>query len=203
VFLRNNGGATQPRYDAPEPLLCEGGPLITPPRVRPAAVAWEGGERPDLISLDLQGFLSLYRRRDVLEVAAPVPLVDRLGRMLRLDGAFGQAGRCAVWAGPWTGPDRIDLLIGLPRGARHVIPALCGVPPTRLDDLPTVLLLVNLGKGLLSPRPLRRADGSPLVLGYDGCSPCGVAWRGTGELDLLVGSDDGLVYYFRREDLSW
>ena len=49
LFFRNNGGATQPRFDRPEPLRCEGAPLITPPRVRPAAADWEGQRpaRPD------------------------------------------------------------------------------------------------------------------------------------------------------------
>ncbi len=116
LFLRNNGGATQPRFDKPEPLLCEGAPLITPPRVRPAASDWNGTGLPDLISLDLQGLLCIYARKDVMELSAPTPLVDRLGRVIRLDGAFGQAGRCSLWAGPWTGSGRPDILVGLGRG---------------------------------------------------------------------------------------
>ena len=164
---------------------------------------WNGDGQIDLIGLDLQGFLCVYPRKDVMEVDDPIPLTDRLGRLIRLDGGFGQAGRCALWAGPWTGSDRPDLLVGLPRGNRHVIPALTGLPLERLDDLPTVLLLENVGHGQLIPRPLRLADGRPLVVGWEGCSPCGVNIAGDDPLDLLVGADDGTVRVYRRDDLRW
>jgi hypothetical protein len=187
----------------PKPLRAGGGPLILPPRVRPAAVDWSGAGGLDLIGLDLQGFLCVYPRTGPLELDAPIPLADRLGRLIRLDGAFGQAGRCALWAGPWTGSGRIDLLIGLPRGSRHVVAGLTGRPWHDPDGLPTVLLLENAGHGLLIPRPVRHADGRPLVVGAGGCSPGGVDWSGRGTLDLLVGADDGQVHRFRREDLRW
>jgi hypothetical protein len=203
LLLRNNGTAIDPRFDLPKPLRCSGGPLIMPPRVRPAAVDWSGADGLDLVGLDLQGFLCVYPRTGPIDLDAPVPLVDRLGRLIRLDGGFGQAGRCALWAGPWTGSGRVDLLVGLPLGSRHVIAALTGRPLDDPDELPTVLLLENDGHGLLIPRPVRHADGRPLVVGAEGCSPSGVDWSGRGPLDLLVGADDGQVYRFRREDLRW
>jgi hypothetical protein len=203
LVLRNNGTATDPRFDRPHPLRGRGGPVITPPRVRPAAADWEGSGQLDLIGLDLQGFLCVYPRDGSYEVKAPVHPVDRLGRVLRLDGGFGQAGQCALWAGPWTGSGRPDLLVGLPRGARHVIPALTGTPLGDPEHLPTVLLLENAGKGVVIPRPIRLADGSPLVVGWEGCSPCGVDEAGRGALDLLVGGDDGSLRFYRREDLRW
>ncbi|MBX6316638.1 MAG: hypothetical protein IRY99_27550, partial [Isosphaeraceae bacterium] len=203
LYLRNNGGLTQPRFDRPLALRREGGPLIVPPRIRPALADWEGRGDLDLIALDLQGFLCVYPRTDTAEVGEPIYLTDRLGRLIRLDGGFGQAGRCALWAGPWTGSGRIDLLVGLPRGARHVLPALTGRPLADLDDLPTVLLLENAGRNMLIPRPLRLADGRPLLLGSDGCSPSGVAGDNRDALDLVVGSDDGRVYYLRRDTLRW
>jgi hypothetical protein len=203
LFFHNNGAATDPRFDRPIALKSRGGPLITPPRVRPAVADWNGDGNMDLIALDLQGFLSVFPRAGNLEVGPPVPLVDRLGRFLRLDGGFGQAGRCALWAGPWTGSGHMDLLVGLPRSARHVVAAACGMPVERLEDLPTVLLLENAGRNVLIPRPVRLADGQPLVVGCEGCSPCGVDWLGRGQLDLLVGADDGLVRCYRREDLRY
>lgn len=203
LYLRNNGARNEPRYDRPEPIRLRRGPLITPPRVRPALADWNGAGTLDLIALDLQGFLCVYPRTDLLEVGPPEPLVDRLGRFLRLDGGFGEAGRCALWAGPWTGSGRLDLLVGLSRGARHVVSSVTGTPLTVADDLPTVLLLENAGRDGLIPRPIRLADGRPLVVGLDGCSPAGVDWNGDGTLDLLVGSDDGRVFRFRRDALRW
>jgi hypothetical protein len=203
LFLRNNGGPTSPRFDSPVPLRCEGAPLITPPCVRPAVADWSGDGQADLIALDLQGHLCVYPRIKPHEVGLPVPLVDRLGRTLRLDGSFGQSGQCALWAGPWTGSGRIDLLAGLPRGNRHVIPALTGLPLGDPEDLPTVLLLENLGHNVLIPRPLRYRDGRPVVAGTGGCSPMGVEARNKDPLDLLIGRDDGGLELIPREDLEW
>lgn len=203
LFLKNDGSVTSPRFAAPVPLRCEGSPLITPPRVRPAVVDWNRTGHPDLIALDLQGFLSVYPRTGSYEVGRPIPLVDRLGRFLRLDGGFGQAGHCSIWAGPWTGSGHTDLLIGLPRGNRHVIPAMTGEPLTELDNLSTIVLLEHRGHGILIPRPLRHRDGRALVVGVEGCSPCGVDAAGRGTLDLLVSSDDGSVTFLSREELQW
>lgn len=203
LFLRNDGAVNAPRFGSPVPIRCEGAPLILPPRVRPAVADWSGTGEAELIALSLQGFLCVFPRDGTAGVGPPVPLVDRLGRFLRLDGGFGQAGRCALWAGGWTGSGLTDLLVGLPRGNRHVIPALTGVPLEDPGDLPTVLLLENVGHGRLVPRPLRYQDGRPVVIGTDGCSPCGVESAGRGVLDLLVGSDDGRLHLVRREDLQW
>jgi len=93
--------------------------------------------------------------------------------------------------------------VGLPRDARFVIPPLLGQPLGDPEELPTVLLLENRGPGGFVTRPFRLADGRPLVLGTEGCSPCGVPQSGGGGLDLVVGSDDGTVAYLRREDLQW
>ncbi len=204
IHLKNNGSVTDPRYDLPRPLRIAGHALIVPPRVRPAAADWTGSGQIDLIGIDLQGFLAVYPRVGPGEVDAPTHLTDRFGRLIRLDGAFGQAGRCALWCGPWTGPGKLDILVGLPRGARHVVPAICGEPlGATVDDLPTVVLLERVGPFALLPRPLRRADGRPLAVGTEGCSPCGVDWSGRGAPVLLVGSDDGRVEVVPREELAW
>lgn len=203
LFLRNDGAANDPRFGAPARLRCQGVPVITPPRVRPAAADWTGDGQADLIALDLQGFLCVYPRLRAGEVSQPVPMHDRLGRLIRLDGGFGLSGGCALWAGPWCGSGRPDILVGLSRANRHVVPAVTGISYDRFDAIPTVLLLENRGEGVLVPRPMHWADGSPLILGHEGCSPSGVL-DGTGEsLSLLVGLDDGQVILLRRDELAW
>ena len=204
LFLRNDGAANQPRFGPPAALRCEGAPLILPPRVRPAVADWQGDGGRDLLALDLQGFLCVYPALDEKTVGVPIPLVDRLGRVIRLDGGFGLGGRCMLWAGPWTAPERVDLLVGLPaQAARFVLPALTGRAVPEHGEWSTVLLLENQGRLGLVPRPISTADGKPLIVGVAGCSPSGVAGLEESGLDLLVGSDDGHVHYFRRDQLRW
>ncbi|MFO0953966.1 MAG: VCBS repeat-containing protein [Isosphaeraceae bacterium] len=203
LVLPNDGAANDPRFGSPVPLRCRALPLLTPPRVRPGAADWNGDGQIDLIALNLQGFLCVYPRIGRYEVDAPVPMVDRLGRCLRLDGGFGLSGRCALWAGTWTGSGQADILVGLPRANRHVVPAVTGLDFADPNAIPTVLLLENLGHGVLCPRPIYRADGSPLVLGSEGCSPSGVITGDSEDLDLLVGLDDGSVSLIRRDELRW
>jgi hypothetical protein len=206
LLLRNDGAVNDPRFARPVAVRCDGAPLITPPRVRPAAAHWLGNPVIDVLALDLQGFLCVYPGRDLAQVGPPVPLVDRLGRVIRLDGGFGLGGHCSLWAGPWAEPGRIDLLVGLPRdSARFVVPALTGETLPVDAPAPTVLLLENHGRLGLVPRVIRDLAGKPLEVGVEGCSPSAVATSGAGEggLDLLVGSDDGRVHFFRRQDLRW
>jgi hypothetical protein len=202
LYFRNNGGPTDPRFDLPRGLRQKGAALYTPPRVRPAAADWLGTGQVDLITLDLQGFLCVYPRVEKFEMGEPIPLVDRLGRLIRLDGGFGLGGRCALWAGEFAEPGRVDLLVGLPRDARFVIPAITGESAESLDDLPTVLLLENAGRNVLIPRPVRLADGRPLAIGGGGCSPCGVPGP-DGRVGLLIGTDEGGLSFLRRDELSW
>jgi hypothetical protein len=203
VILGNDGSATDPRFREPVPIRCEGVPLFLPPRVGPAVAPWTEPDRLCLIALDLQGFLCLYPRAGRFEVGRPVPLVDHLGRLIRLDGSFGLSGRCSIWAGPWTARGKTDLLIGLPCGNRHVVPALLGIP---LDDpgaLSTVLLLEHHERGFLVPRALSYRDGRPVAIGHEGCCVQGVP-RVMQELsDLLVTSDDGCLHWIPRADLAW
>ncbi len=201
LHFRNNGSPKQARFDKPRPIRDLGGPLFTPPRTRPGLANWFGSGELDLITLDMQGFLVVYPRTGPQDVGQPVRLTDRLGRWVRLDGGFGLAGGCSLWAGPFLGSDRNDILVGLSRTNRFVIPMLCG-EALALDDCPTVLLLENLGENVLVPRLLRERDGQPLVAGTAGCSPNGVL-RADGQYDLLIGTADGMLFNIPREQLTW
>ncbi|MDX2035775.1 MAG: hypothetical protein SFX72_03930 [Isosphaeraceae bacterium] len=198
LIFANDGSRTQPRFAYPVPLKCSGAALITPPRVRPALSRWSGESTLDLLTLDLQGFLAVFPRVGPQEVGPPEPIVDRLGRLIRLDGGFGQGGRCSLWAGDFTGSGLDDILVGIPRDARYLVPPLLGRGLAVLDSLPTVILLRNLGNNVVVPHPVLLEDGTPLIIGSEGCSPNGVDATGTGRIDLLVGSDDGSVHYFDR-----
>jgi hypothetical protein len=202
LHFRNNGSPLQPRFDRPRLIRDAGGPVFTPPRVRPALADWRGTGETDLITLDLQGFLVVYPRSGQhQDVGRPMRLTDRMGRWIRLDGGFALAGGCSLWAGPFTGSGRIDLLVGLAADRRFVIPALCG-ETAPLEQLSTIVLLENHGDDVLVPRIVSYRDGRPLVIGSGGCSPNGVA-RPDGTVDLLVGTSEGDLVYFAREALCW
>jgi hypothetical protein len=203
VILGNDGSATEPRFRQPVTLRCEGVPLILPPRVAPAVTSWANPEQLCLVALDLQGFLCVYPRAGRFEVGRPVPLVDHLGRLIRLDGSFGLSGRCSIWAGPWTALGKTDLLIGLPRANRHVVPAVTGVPLGDAQALSTVLLLEQDQRGFLVPRPLAFRDGLPVVAGDEGCCAQGVPRAAQDLPDLLLCGDDGSLRWIARADLSW
>lgn len=203
LFLKNDGSHEDPRFSLPRPIRCQGATLVVPPRVRPAVADWTGDGSVDLIALDLQGFLCVYPRVGPTEVGAPLPLVDGLGRLIRLDGAYAGNGRCNLWAGPWTGSGRMDLLVGLPKDARHVVSAVTGTSITDPGDLSTVLLLENTGKNVLTPRQVRLKEGGPIAVGFDGCSPCGLTVSPDRPVDLLVGSDDGQLFSYHRDELTW
>jgi len=83
------------------------------------------------------------------------------------------------------------------------VPPLIGREIAATEGVSTVLLLENQGRLGLVARPITLADGRPLVLGVEGCSPSGVEAPGGGGLDLLVGADDGHVGYYRRDQLRW
>ena len=201
LYLKNNGALVDPRWDRPVPLRCDGGPLITPPRVRPAVADWMGTGETDVIALDLQGFLCVYPRAGEKDLGRPVQLTDRLGRLIRLDGAFGLGGRCNLWAGPWTGSGRPDILVGLGPAAHAVVSSTVG-EALGVAGITQVLLLENLGRNQVAPRPVLLADGSPILENEEGCSPLGVS-DGSGRMDLWLGTDDGRVVRFRRDDLRW
>jgi hypothetical protein len=166
--------------------------------------SWNGTGSLDLIALDLQGFLCAYPLKDEKNVGAPIPMVDRLGRVIRLDGGFGLGGHCSIWAGPWTAPGQVDLLVGFPAdSAQFILPSLTGRAWSETGAWSTVLLLENQGRLGLIPRPINTIDGEPLIIGANGCSPSGVEGIEGASLDLLVGSDDGHVHYYRRDQLHW
>ena len=204
LFLKNDGSATQPRFASPVAIRLGNAPLILPPRVKVAVTDWLGNGQPSLVALDLQGFLSLYPILDPKTVDTPIPLVDRLGRTIRLDGGYGLGGRCSIWAGPWTGSGQVDLLVGLPSdSAQFLLPSLTGRAWSEAGAWPTVLLLENQGAKGLVARPITTIEGEPLVIGIDGCSPVGLPGLDGDGLDLLVAADDGHLHHYSREHLRW
>ncbi len=173
------GEVPKPAWNWWEP---EGNGLVTQWRTTPVAVDWDEDGLMDLVMLDHEGYLALYRREDagggslVLEPGERI-FCDAGGKPLRLNGErAGKSGRRKICIEDWDGDGRKDILINSENAS----------------------VMRNLGEegGLVrfgAPTPL----GKRKLAGHT-TSPTTVDWDGDGVRDLLVGGEDGRFYFLRN-----
>ena len=130
--------------------------------------------RTDVLSGSWPGEISFFRRKADGTFAAAENLKDRRGKLLNVGSAS------SAFAADWDGDGRRDLIVGTMLGEVHIIP--------------------NAGRaGELafgSSRPME-ADGKPIKVAGD-AAPAAADWDGNGTLDLIVGSEDGSVMWYRN-----
>jgi hypothetical protein len=192
-------------------------PLVTRWRCRPQLVDWGDGETVYL-QVDESGHLATYRiLADGPDAEDGTPRVAPLDVLRHPDGApvqldadtGGRVGRIKLAVADWDGDGLPDLIAGT--GGNH--------PPGRNTlRKATVWLLRNAGSPgrpvLAPPEVLPLEAGTPARFGGHSCvpAPChldrlagagGAAVSrdgapGDGPPDLLVGSENGRVFAFRR-----
>jgi hypothetical protein len=198
-------------------IMCAGRwvPLVTRWRCRPQLVDWGDGTIVYL-QVDAEGKLACYRPLPdgpSAEDGEPrVALLDRLryadGTLVQLDSDFGgRVGRLKLAAADWDGDGLPDLLVG---GS--------GTQPVDVNTFrrSSVFLLRNVGapgRPVFSrPEVLALDAGAVALFGGHSCvpAPClldgqdgGGAGEGSGgsgrrRPDLLVGSENGRLYVYRR-----
>ena len=197
IWYRNTGSRRRPRLAAARPIEVdwpgvvpkpawnwwdpEGKQLVTQWRTRPLVIDLTGDKLCDLVLLDHEGFLALFERfrRDEnlrLKPGRRVFLAGD-GKPLRLNaGRAGRSGRRKIALVDWDGDGRLDLLVD----SRNV-------------DLWRNVTVPG-GKYTFENRGL---IGKRILAGHT-TSPTVVDWNRDGVPDLLLGGEDGFLYYLKN-----
>ncbi len=173
------------------------GELATQWRTTPVVVDWNGDRLPDLVMLDTEGYLAWWpraRRGGKLVLLPPRRVFYSPGPsafdsrhrvrqpgpgLLRLnDGWAGKSGRRKLHVVDWDGDGRLDLLVN--STSVHWLKN-AGRQQGRWHLVP---------QGALCPRRLAGHTTSPTT----------VDWDRDGVPQLLIGAEDGHLYWVRRRE---
>ena len=202
VFM-NRGTTSAPRLAAGQALDCDGLEVHGTWRSRPAVARL--GRRMAYVALDDDDDFRLYWRIDDFNVAD--------GGKLRLtDGSAIQAnflpagatGRARITPSTGDGDGATDLLVGTPRHGSVPNPKT-GLPQSKGLPGAAVLWLRNRGTEdapVFAFPQLLYVKGRPVYFGQHECSVA-VANLGGGERNLIVGDEEGRLWFFRRSDITW
>ena len=146
-----------------------------------AAIAAAAQTHPDLIMLDPQGYLAYYQRRregDALQLMPPQRIFhDEKGDPLRLnEREAGKSGRRKFTLTDWDQDGRLDLLINSKNIDFY----------RNTADAPNQYRFTNQGQ--VHPRHLAGHTTSPTT----------VDWDHNNIPDLIIGAEDGFLYYLKN-----
>jgi hypothetical protein len=211
-WYRNIGLRTAPRFAAAQPVEVawpgptpappwnwwkpEGRQLVTQWRCTPYAIDWDHHGLTDLVMLDTEGYLALFRRRRGADGRLELlpgqrvfwsegtswygeqgePLNHRSGP-LRLNATpNGSSGRRTYCFTDWDGDGILDLLV---------------------NSVPNINFFKGLGRNAAGDwvfRDLGPVDPTQ-ILARHSTTPTIVHWADPARGDLLFGAEDGFFYY--------
>ena len=159
----------------------EGKNLVTQWRTTPEVIDLNGDGLNDLVMLDTEGYLAFYERAKTADGLVLLPpkriFKDESGAPLRLNEKnAGGSGRRKFVLHDWDGDSKIDLLVN----------------SKNMDFLRNI-----------APEPGEfqfKNEGAvdPHLLAGHTTSPGLVDWNGDGVKDLLIGAEDGFLYYLEK-----
>jgi hypothetical protein len=198
LWYRNLGPRENPRlataqpvevaWTQPQPNLAYGwlrpdGPgLLTQWRTTPVAVDWNHDQLTDLVMLDHEGYLSFFPRalRDGQRILLPPQrvLCDEAGQPLRLNAEkAGRSGRRKLCVVDWDHDGDLDLIVNSENAQLYrQVAAQEGRWLFRRE-------------ANLAVRPISGHTTSPTTVDFDR----------DGKRELLVGAEDGRLYYLQAE----
>ena len=204
-FHRNIGTPREPAFDEGRPLYLEDDVFHSAWRVMPAFVSNPDEDYTRMIAKEHDGCFYMYRNSadDVLTFRKMGPLRVENGQVLS-DSLYGGTRICPV---DWRGDGVFSLVLGT-HGRRltvndegYAIEAVCGgghgaglilFENTGSNDEPLFKLPRDVRVG---GRALRKGMGHAL-------NPAFTNWFGGKANDLVLGSENGVLYVYRRSMLS-
>lgn len=207
LWCRNVGTRTNPELAPPEPVAAEWeGPqpelawgwmkpngsknILTQWRTTPYMIDLDGDGLMDLVMLDVEGYLCLWRRaqREGKRILLPPErcLVDERGQPILLAGQDTHAGPRSNHAGG-SGRRKFCFIDWTHDGKRDLV---CNSKNVMLYEF----LKKDEGKWYFA----NRGDLDDAVLAGHTTSPASCDFDGDGVEDLLVGAEDGFFYLLRN-----
>lgn len=198
-WFENVGSPTSPKLAAPKPIQVQwngkplkpewvpgetsGNDLLAPWRTSPYVMDFNDDGLNDLVMLDYEGFLAVYLRSrgtdGALQLTPPTrSFVFPSGEPIHLNQLTGKSsGRLKIGFSDWDGDGLEDLVF---------------------SSKPAVDWMKNLGmkNGQLVLQYMGRVLSKTLMGHTDG--PVTADWDKDGVTDLLVGTETGVFYYWKR-----
>ena len=197
VWYRNIGTRTAPKLAPPQPIEVEwdgqqpalawgwqkpeGKALLTQWRTTPFAIDWNNDGLVDLVMLDQEGYLTFFERakRDDKLVLLPPQRVfcDEQGEPLHwARNPGGRSGRRKFCIVDWDGDGALDIIVDSENAQWW----------RQVDHRDGKWFFKNMG------------DLDTLNLAGHDTSPTTVDWNNDGIPDLLLGAEDGHLYYLKN-----
>jgi hypothetical protein len=185
LLLENRGTRTKYDFAKPRILTSKGKTLPTVWRTRPVVRDLDGDGLKDLLALDPDGRLTLYRglrnAQGEFDLGRGERISDQLDKSVKLDGEGRETGRANLTVMDWDGDGKLDVLAG-----------------NAIENFDGLRWYRNIGTQ--KRWIIERQPNIPLNLPwnhYHLVEP--VDWDQDGKMDLIAGSEGGWIYFYRHQ----
>lgn len=176
-------------------------------RTRPAVVSKAhnvfGMGRHGLVIVDWDGELSIAipKANGSTEMEKVEKIKDDKGRVIRLSGAGGLWGRAKLTVVDWDEDGKWDLVFASSKTSMRRLMGDKAPPEAGPLWMKNVGTNENPVFGKFTPIKLK--EGGYIQLGEHNASVFPTDIDGDGRIDLIIGAEDGKVYYFYRDQLAF